>query len=457
MRAIRLLVVGGLLVAGVAVGASAASADGTPTSFGFGVSGDSPPLSLLNPTVTFSGTLWNAQANTPITVPEPVTITEQVAGTGPAVTVASVNTDTSGNFTVTTGDLTGGGTFTANFAGDAANGYAAGSSSPVTVEAAGSETTVILTTAPKSLVAAGAAVTFAGKAYVPGNGKQLPVPDARATLYRNAVATSVTAPVKANGTFSLSVKPTSKANWWVEVDPVSPPWPYALYLYGTSRILTIHAVQVDRTRVSAIDVPATQDIYRIGLSGTVQALAGTVWRPAASVSVSYYFRVLPKGSWRLAGSSKTNGKGAFRWAGQDLSPLLGVRFHGHLAWQARVANGQVAGNSEYLGSVSAVRDSYAADGTFIGDFHAQYSHGTTWLEAVVEDHSDASPHVFPTGTAKFYYLPAGSKTWRYLGSASTFGGGGVVLPVNGALHGHVRVVFPTQGHYLGSSAELYLR
>ena len=179
MRAIRLFVVGGLLVAGVAVGAPAASADGTPTSFGFGVSNDSPPLSLLNPTVTFSGTLWNAQANTPITVPEPVTITEQVAGTGPTVTVASVNTDTSGNFLVTTGNLTGGGTFTANFAGDAANGYAAASSSPVTVKATGSDTAMILTTAPKSLVAAGSTVTFAGKAYVPGNGKQLPVPSAR--------------------------------------------------------------------------------------------------------------------------------------------------------------------------------------------------------------------------------------------------------------------------------------
>jgi hypothetical protein len=456
MRVIRLLAVGGLLIAAVAVSAPAANAAGTPTSFGFGPSDPSPLLSLLNPTVTFSGTLWNAQANTPITTPEPVTITEQVAGTGLAVTVASVNTDTSGNFAVTTDTLTGGGIFTANFAGDVANGYAASSSSPVTVEATGSSTTVVLTTAPKSVVAAGAAVTFAGKAYVAGNGTQIPVPNAKATLYRNAVATSVTAPVKANGTFSLSVKPTSKANWWVEIDPVMP-WPYALYLYATSPIHTINAVHVYRTRVHAISVPATQDIDNIGISGNVQALAGSAWRPGASVNVRYYFRLLPRGHWRLAGSSKTNRLGAFRWAGQSLAYLLGSKFHGHLAWQARVVNGQVTGSSEYLGSVSAVRNSYAADGTFISDFHSQYSHGTTFLGAVVQDYDDGSPFEFVQGTAKFYYLPKGSRTWRYLGSSGTDTGGGVSLLLTGALHGHVRIVFPAQGHFLGSSAELYIR
>ena len=455
MRAIRLLVVGGLLVAGVAVGVSVASAAGTPTSFGFGLSNGSPPLSLLNPTVTLSGTLWNAQTNIPITTPQPVSITEQVAGTGPTVTVASVKTDTSGNFTVTVNHLTAGGIFTAHFAGDVANGYAASSSSPVTIQANGSPTTVVLTTAPKSVVVAGTTVTFAGKAYVPDNGKQIPVPNATATLYRNAVETSVTAPVKANGTFSLSVKPASKANWWVEVDPVMP-WPYALYLYGTSPIRTISAVHVYRTRVPAINVPATEDMDRIGISGTVQALVGRAWRPAALVQVGYYFRVLPSGRWRLAGSSTANHLGAFRWAGQSLSYVLGQRFHGHLAWQARVG-GQVIGSSDYLASVSSVRHSYVADGTFIGDFHTQHLSGSTFILAVIQDYADVSTSEFPQGTANFYYLPAGSGTWRYLGSDSTDTGGGVVLAVVGALHGHVRIVFPTQGHFLRSGAELNLR
>ncbi len=455
MRAIRLLVVGGLLVAGVAVGAPAASASGTPTSFGFGVSQGSPPVSLLSPAVTLSGTLWNAQADTPITTPEPVSITEQVAGIGPAVTVAAVETDTSGNFSVTVNHLTAGGIFTADFAGDVALAYAASSSSPVTVEATGSSTTIVLTTAPKSVVVAGTAVTFAGKAYVPDNGKQIPVPNARATLYRNAVATSVTVPVRANGTFSLSVKPAAKANWWVQVDPVTP-WPYALYLSGRSPIRNINAVHLHRTRVSAINVPATEDIDRIGLSGTAAALAGAVWRPAASVKVGYYFRVLPKGPWRLAGSSAANRLGTFRWAGQSLSYLLGQRFHGHLAWQARIG-GQVIGSSDYLTSVSAVRHSYVADGTFIGDFHTQNLSGTTLILAVVGDFSDAGAPEFPQGTANFYYLPAGKTTWRLLGSDSTDAGGGVSLPVTGPLHGHVRVVFPAQGHFLGSSAELNLR
>lgn len=455
MRAIRLLVVGGLFAAGVAIAAPAAHATGTPTNIGFGVDASSPPLSLLSPTVTFSGALWNAQTNAPIPL-EPVSITEQVAGTGPTLTVAATTTDTSGNFLVTTDRLTGGGVFTAQFAGDATNGYAASSSSPATVDATGSSTTVVLATAPKSVVPAGSSVTFAGKAYVSGNGKQILVPGAKATLYRNAVATSVTVPVKANGTFSLSVKPTSKANWWVEVDPVAPPWPYALWLYGRSPIRKINAVHVYRSRVHAISVPSQEDIDSAGVSGSVQALAGTAWRPAASVTVGYYFRVLPKGKWRLAGTSKTNRLGAFRWAKAILSFLLGDRFHGQLAWQARIGR-QVTGSSEYLASVSPVRSSYVADGTFIGGFNAQYISGSTFIDAVVRDYVDASPFEFPQGTAKFYYLPAGKKTWRYLGSASTDTGGGVGVAVVGRLHGRLRVVFPRQGHFLGSSAKLRLK
>jgi hypothetical protein len=459
MRAVLSSVAACLLAAAAVVaGTPMASAAGTPTSVFLAVSPatrNNPP-SLLNPSIILDGTLWNAQASTPVATPEPVTVTEQVAGTGPAVTVGTLMTDTSGNFTVSLSNVTAGGIFTASFPGDAANGYAASASSPVTVQAAGSVTTITLSTAPKAVIPAGSTVTFAGMAYVNDNGKHIPVPHAIATIYRNANPTAIHAPVAADGSFRLSVKPSGHANWWVGIDPVTP-WPYALYLGGRTPIRNVNVVQVHRTRVAAISVPGEQDIDNLGVTGTVQALTGSVWGPAVSVEVWYYFRVLPSGDWQFAGSSNTNSRGVFRWAGQSLSYLLGKNFHGHLAWQAVISGPQVVGSQEYRGSTSVVRDSYAADATVIGDFHSQYSSGSTFLLAVVQDSGGALDVEFPQGTAYFYYLPAGGRTWRNLGSGQTDTGGGVSLAVLGKLHGHFRVVFPVQGHFLRSSAEISVR
>ncbi|TVZ01911.1 hypothetical protein EAS64_31220 [Trebonia kvetii] len=64
-----------------------------------------------------------------------------------------------------------------------------------------------------------------------------------------------------------------------------------------------------------------------------------------------------------------------------------------------------------------------------------------------------------TGTAKFYYLPVGSKTWRYLGAskATSANGGSVSVEPGETLTGKFKIVFAAQGNFLGSSATQTLK
>jgi hypothetical protein len=65
------------------------------------------------------GALWNTAVTPNKTIAgEPVTVTEQVAGTGSAIDVGSATTDADGNFTLTLADQPVGGIFEAVFAGD---------------------------------------------------------------------------------------------------------------------------------------------------------------------------------------------------------------------------------------------------------------------------------------------------------------------------------------------------
>jgi hypothetical protein len=457
MRITRMLafVLAASCVLGAAAVVPAAADASTPTSVGFGedTSSVNNPPSLTNPSVDVGGALLNAQGNTPITLPEPVTITEQVGGKGPEVTVAQVTTDGTGNFDVAVHNLVAGGIFTASFAGDQTNGYAASSAS-VTVNAAGSDPTIALASAPKSQVVAGSVVTFAGKAYVDDGGINLPLPDAIATIYRNGAPTSVTGPVKANGSFSLSVKPTGKAQWWVEVDPVEP-WPYALYLYGTSPMTTINVVQEHQTRVAAITVPVKREVHSpFKLTGTVQAKTGKSWTAAAGITVGYYYRVLPKGRWVHVANGKTNRHGAFA-----LTPGL-VKL-GHLRWQVKVAKQQIA-STIYQASSSGTKGSFFVDSTYVNQFVALHFNGLTDVAAIMTDYPPSGGENFfnVTGASRLYYRPTGSKNWRYLGSCRVGTGltsGDVEWSLSGTLSGTFKIVFPAQGDFLGSSAEQSLR
>jgi hypothetical protein len=318
------------------------------------------PPSLANPTVTLDGSLANAGTSAAITTPESVTITEQVAGTGPAVVVATATTGTSGSFAVTFGKLTATGNFTASFAGDAANGYAA-STSDVVIPFANPNPgpTVTLTSVPKAQVPPGTSVTFAGKAYIDVNGAKVVPPDAIATLYRDGSPSGVTARLSATGSFALSFKPAGK-------------------------------------------------------------------------------------------NSKTNSKGAFGWQ-------AGLIKFGHFQWQVKVAKQQV-GNTICQASSSATRDSFFVDRTYVTHLVVMHLEGGTDVAAIMQDYPQAGGITYRTvtGVDKFYYLPAGGKAWRSLGSARTDGSGSVAIDVPGTLDGRFRVVFPAQGDFLGSTATMSL-
>jgi hypothetical protein len=279
MRAVRVLaavlVTVGVAGLGAAVPAFAGTtpAAGIPTSINLGSPGlDSGP-SFTRPSVTLLGGLLNAQngADTGI-ADQSVTITEQVAGTGPWKTVASTTTGSTGNFDVTLNNVTAGGIFQAEFAGDSSAGYTASTSSPVNVDAFPSTVTIDWRHSPSSPVVRGTTVTFTGKAYVDNNGVDLPVPGAVVTLFTgptpsNSKARTTTG---ANGSFRFSVKATSSEVWEAQASSVEP-WPYALYTEsGALPLQVLAAPHVYRTRVVGLTLPAGQEVHTpLRISGTV--------------------------------------------------------------------------------------------------------------------------------------------------------------------------------------------
>jgi hypothetical protein len=458
MRAARMFAAA-LVAVGVGAGlglttpAFAGAAASTGFEFGLMPVSVAHPPSLTNPSVTVGGTLLNTQnGNAEVGLPdEPVTIVEQVAGTGPEVTVAQLQTDSDGNFSVTLDPIAAGGIFTAEFAGDPSNGYAGSTSSPARVVPAGSSPTVTFKSPGKSAltVDAGTAVTFAGRAYVPDGATSIPLAGATATMYMNGNPTSVHTTLAKDGSFSLSVKQGWSADWYVTIDSAEP-WPYSLYLggaiVGNTRITVLHVFQ---TRVQTLTVPAKHEVHSLfKIAGTAQVRDGSTWKAAPSVAVDYYDRSLPNGKWVLAGRGKTNTRGAFGWQARPAKL-------GHLAWQARV-NAQRIGTTVYRESASASRDSFFVDRTYVNEMVALHLHGGTDLGAIVDDDSVADGVADAVnGVAKFYYRAKGSKTWHYLGSDRTDSDGAVGISLSGTVDGYFRIAFPAQGDFLGSSATRY--
>jgi hypothetical protein len=244
MRTLRKLAVA-CAVVGIA-GASAATPAfaATATSTGFGFDWVNQGFyNYTDQTITLTGTLWDTAVTPNTTIAnEPVTITEQVAGTGTAQDVGSATTDANGNFTVTLTDQSVGGIFEAVFAGDTANGndYAATTSSPVKVSPElYSDVDVAYTTPPKSPVNAGGTVKFSGTVYVPaddqyGTNPQTPIAGANVYVFTGSEYTSASphAVTNAKGQFSISVKPSATTTYTTEVI-AGEPWPYCLYVYET--------------------------------------------------------------------------------------------------------------------------------------------------------------------------------------------------------------------------------
>jgi hypothetical protein len=448
----------GALVAGACAAVPAFADSGVPTSFGFSqVNQDS--FDYTDPTITLTGTLWDVGVtpNTAI-ADEPVTVTEQVAGTGPVKDVGSATTDANGNFTVTLTDQPAGGIFEAVFAGDTSDGndYAATTSSAVQVIPDYSPVNVSYTATPRSPVTSGTRVTFSGQVYVPADDagsptSNTPIVGANVYVFTGGEYTSASPHVATgkDGTFSVSVQPAMTAYYEVEA-VANEPWPYCLYTYETGAVgTTITVRNPRRTRIEEFKVPAKHEIHAaFGVSGTVQELSGKKWRAAASATVALYFRSLPHGKWARAAAVRTSSRGAFAWKSQ-------IARLGKFAWQAR-AEQTIVGSTEYKPSASAARDSFFVDRTYVTHFVAVHLNGDTSLAAIIQDYpaSGGVHYANVVGVAKFYYEPSGSTTWRYLGEsrATRSDRGSVAIEPGGTLDGKFRIVFPAQGDFLGSSA-----
>lgn len=93
-----------------------------------------------------------------------MTIQEQVAGSGPIVTVASAATQADGTFSLALPSLPSGGVFYAEFAGDSTAGYGGTVASDLKVDAIAAPATVTFSVSPaKPVVWAGTRLTFSGK------------------------------------------------------------------------------------------------------------------------------------------------------------------------------------------------------------------------------------------------------------------------------------------------------
>jgi hypothetical protein len=245
MRTLWKLAVAFVVVVGIAgPGAAAPAFADTAVSTGFGFGQVNQGFfNYTDQTITLSGTLWDTAVTPNTTIAnEPVTVTEQVAGTGPANDVGSATTDANGNFTVTLTDQPVGGIFQAVFAGDTANGndYAATASRPVKVTPQlFSDVDLAYTAPPASPVTSGAPVVFSGTVYVPANDRggtnpQTPIAGANVYVFDGSEYTSDSphAVTDANGEFSITVNPSATTTYTIEV-VASEPWPYCLYVYDT--------------------------------------------------------------------------------------------------------------------------------------------------------------------------------------------------------------------------------
>jgi hypothetical protein len=297
-------------------------------------------------------------------------------------------------------------------------------------------------------VLAGTGVKFAGKVMVtmPDDTLQ-PLAGAPTDLYLSGTDTGVHTTSAKDGSFSLTVKPSTSGDYEVEVIPADP-WPYNLYAESISQAAHVTVDHKYQTRVPGFAVPAKHEIHSaFRISGTVQARAGSSWTRAGSVWVGYYYRVLPSTRWIPAGGGKTNAKGVF-------SSAVNVRL-GHAVFQVRVKP-QQHGDIIYQPSASVTHKSFIVDRTCVAMPVALHFHGETELGAVIEDWCPPQNRLIaiPSGAAKFYYHPKGSTTWRYLGSSRTTAeaglGGAVGLSLAGTVNGYFRIVFPAQGNFLGS-------
>ena len=249
--------------------------------------------------------------------------------------------------------LTVGGTFLAS--SGPGPGYAGSSTMPsVDVTSAGEPTRITLNPQPKSLVRAGTELTLTGKAEAeasPGHWVPLVtnISDADAIeILVNGIPRASSA-TKADGTFSVSFSVGDGGEWQAMVLD----WrgsTDSLYQESSSNAVVVDVQH--RTRVDGWSVAVKSAAHgTVAITGTVQGLYGTPWRGVPGLTVTYYYRDLPSGTWIKAASAKTGANGVFK------SVLTAGA--GHLRWRVVVARQDLSGDV-YPATTTGMHDTVIA-------------------------------------------------------------------------------------------------
>jgi len=388
---------------------------------------------------------------------EPVSITEGYGGAVAGPQVATATTDSSGDFSVTV-TLAAAGKLEATFAGAA--GYGASTSATVLVSSPGALPTPAVTLSPqaKSAVAAGTTLTFTGKATITVNGTTQPLAGAPVVLWTGGPGYPVPGGVvtSPDGTFTLTAPADSGPLWQAVVIPpeygLSGAW---LYNESFSAMETV-AVEYN-TRIIDFKAPAKaethSDSFRV--SGVVQQWNGSRWEAADYPLVSLYYQALPSARWvKLPGELQAwqSTGGSFSFQVTQDTPL------GHIRWKAVVAK-QESGDEIFATSTSSLPQTWVVDHTYEEDLYTFRGPGYTNIEAYIRDQPSRSRDTmagYPAhGMARLYYHPRGTTKWTYLGEKRTDSIQGFVgWSETRDRTGYFEIVFPAQGNYLGSSAEV---
>lgn len=210
-----------------------------------------------------------------------------------------------------------------------------------------------------------------------------------------------------------------------------------------------------KTRIIDLKAPVkaeTHSVFRV--SGVVQQWDGSQWQPADYPLVNLYYQVLPSTKWikePWATQAWQSTGGSFSFQQTQETPL------GHIRWKAVVPK-QVAGNAIFDASTSATPQTWVVDHTYEEDLYTFRAPAYTNVEAYVRDEPSNLSNTFfgypAPGIAQLYYHPRGTTHWTYLGSKRTDFQGFVGWSTSKPLTGYFKIVYPAQGNYLGSSAEV---
>lgn len=443
-----LLAMGAMGTVGGIAAAPASALTGTPVMF-TGVTASPTTISYGNNTVTVTGQLDQAvpQTGGPVAGPPVPDTAVSLEYASHGTVLDTVTTDANGDFT-TTATLPAGATLWLVTA--AGTPYADVQIGQVTIYAKQQTPVVTLNPQPASTVAAGANLTFTGKATVNVNGTVTPLPSAPVDLYLNGTGVSATT-TAADGTFTLpAADVTAGGQWTAGINSPTARSANGPSLYGdsTSNADTVNVQHT--TRVVNVSVPATAEAHNTEtIKGTVQEADGTAWTPASSIWASIYYRNSSTGSWIWDGQVATNSNGAFS-ANLGLKPGTGTK-----QVQARVLK-QTAGDT-YLASNGPVDTTKVYDQTCFTGTNVEHFDGRTIVGGRIIDWCGSKTQTFATvsGSAQIYYRKGTSGSWTHLGSAKLGQGGTFAYTKGSTLHGYFYVTYPAQGYFRASGSAIH--